>query len=83
VIGLVQVQGAAAIDNFDYYKFEFQDPVSGEWVFITRFDNSVTEGVLGSWNSDTVPPGSYQFRLVVVDKTGNFPEPCEINLQVQ
>jgi hypothetical protein len=83
VIGLVQVQGAAAIENFDYYKFEFQDPVSGEWVFIARYDNSVPEGVLGSWNSDTVPPGSYQFRLVVVDKTGNFPEPCQINLQVQ
>jgi len=83
VAGVVQIVGAAATDNFDYYKFEFQDPALGEWVFITRYDNPVQNGVLGSWNSDTVPPGSYQFRLVVVDKTGNFPPPCVINLKVQ
>jgi hypothetical protein len=83
VIGLVQIQGAAAIDNFDYYKFEFQDPASGEWVFVSRADNPVANGALGTWNSDTVPPGGYAFRLVVVDKTGNFPEPCILNLQVQ
>lgn len=83
VIGLVQVQGSATIDSFEYYKFEFQDPGSGEWVFVSRFDNPVSGGVLGAWNSDTVPPGTYQFRLVVVDKTGNFPEPCQVTYQVQ
>jgi hypothetical protein len=41
------------------------------------------EGVLGSWNSDTVPPGEYEFRVVVVDLTGNFPDPCAIRLLVQ
>jgi hypothetical protein len=83
VAGLVQITGAAATDNFDYYKFEFQDPASGDWVFVSRFDNPVQNGVLGSWNSDTVPPGEYGFRLVVVDKTGNFPAPCVVNLRVQ
>lgn len=83
VIGVMQVLGAAATDNFDYYKFEFQDPASGDWVFVSRFDNPVLNGVLGSWNSDTVPPGQYAFRLVVVDKTGNFPEPCVVQLAVK
>ena len=83
VDGIVQVRGAAVIDNFDYYKFEFRIPSADEWVFIARFDNSVPEGVLGSWNSDTVPPGAYEFRLVVVDQTGNFPDPCAIRLIVQ
>jgi len=83
VVGVVQILGAAAIDNFDYYKFEFQDPATNNWVFVSRFDNPVPSGVLGSWNSDTVPPGEYSFRLVVVDKTGNFPEPCVIRLQVK
>ena len=83
VVGLVQIQGDAAIENFDYYKFEFQDPASNEWVFVSRFDNPVTGGILGTWNSDSVPPGTYQFRLVVVDKTGNFPAPCQVKLQVQ
>lgn len=83
VAGVVQIMGSAAIDNFQYYKFEFRDPVSGEWVFISRFDNTVPSGVLGPWNSDTLPPGEYDFRLVVVDNTGNFPEPCIVRLRVQ
>ena len=83
VDGIVQVTGAASINNFDYYKFEFRVPGTNEWVFISLFNNSVAQGVLGSWNSDTVPPGNYEFRLVVVDTTGNFPEPCVIRLNVR
>lgn len=83
VDGVVQISGAATIDNFDYYKFEFRVPSTNEWVFINLYNASVAEGVLGSWNSDTVPPGVYEFRLVVVDQTGNFPNPCVIRLNVQ
>ena len=83
VDGVVQIVGTATIDNFDYYKFEFQDPISGNWGFISRYDTPVEQGVLGQWNSDTVSPGGYSLRLVVVDQTGNFPEPCVIRLRVQ
>lgn len=82
VAGIIQVSGAAIIDNFDYYKFEFRVP-GGEWSFIARFDNPVPEGVLGTWNTDTVPPGEYDFRLVVVDAIGNYPEPCVVRLIVE
>ncbi len=82
VNGLIQVSGTTTLDNFDYYKFEFRVPNS-EWSFISRFDSSVVGGVLGSWNTDTVPPGEYEFRLVVVDAIGNFPEPCTIRLIVE
>jgi hypothetical protein len=30
-----------------------------------------------------VAPGEYEFRLVVVDAIGNFPEPCVVRLNVQ
>ncbi len=83
VTGVVQVTGVANIDNFDYYKFEFRVP-GGEWSFIERYENAVPGGgVLGSWNSDTVVPGEYEFRLVVVDNIGNFPEPCVVRLIVE
>jgi hypothetical protein len=82
VTGVVQISGAATIDNFDYYKFEFRVP-GGEWNFIQRYNNAVLDGVLGSWNSDTVLPGEYEFRLVVVDTVGNYPEPCVIRLNVE
>jgi hypothetical protein len=83
VAGVIQVSGAAAIDNFDYYKFEFRPAGGNNWSFVARYENAVTEGVLGSWNTDTVAPGEYDFRLVVVDAVGNFPEPCTVRLLVQ
>ena len=83
VAGVIQVSGVANVDNFDYYKFEFRIP-GGEWSFVQRYENAVPQlGVLGSWNSDTVVPGEYEFRLVVVDNIGNFPEPCIIRLNVE
>lgn len=84
VNGIIQVTGVATVDNFDYYKFEFRVSSSNdEWSFIARFDNPVAGGVLGTWNTDTVAPGEYDFRLVVVDAIGNFPEPCTVRLIVQ
>jgi hypothetical protein len=84
VAGVIQIVGAAFIENFEYYKFEFRPAASaGDWSFISRYNNRVAEGVLGDWNTDTVPPGEYELRLVVVDNTGNFPEPCITRLSVQ
>lgn len=82
VSGVIQISGAATVDNFDYYKFEFRSP-GGEWSFIQRYENAVLGGVLGSWNTGTASAGEYEFRLVVVDTIGNYPEPCTIHLIVQ
>jgi hypothetical protein len=83
VTGVIQIRGAASVENFNYYKFEFRVPPAGEWSFITSYSHSVADGVLGEWNTDTVPPGEYDLRLVVVDGTGNFPEPCVTRLVVR
>jgi len=83
VQGIIQITGAAFVDDFDYYKFEFRVPGTPDWSFISLFNSPVPEGVLGTWNTDTVQPGEYEFRLVVVNSIGNFPEPCVIRLIVQ
>ncbi|MEM7346700.1 MAG: hypothetical protein AAF485_20850 [Chloroflexota bacterium] len=83
VNGIVQIDGAATSDTFDYYKFEFRVPGSPNWSFVERYDNAVAGGALGLWNSDTVPPGEYEFRLLVVDTVGNYPEPCVVRLIVE
>lgn len=82
VSGVIQISGAANVENFDYYKFEFRVP-GGEWSFVERHDAPVAGGVLGSWNTGTVPPGEYDLRLIVVDISGNYPEPCTVRLIVQ
>jgi hypothetical protein len=85
VSGVVEVLGTASLPSFSFYKFEIQWPGSEDWVTLQSFDAPVAGGVLGYW--DTAPlaqqPGTYKFRLVVVDETGNFPEPCIINVVIE
>jgi hypothetical protein len=83
--GVVEVLGTASLPNFSFYKFEIQWPNNEEWVTVQSFDVPVAGGVLGYW--DTTPlkgqPGTYKFRLVVVDDTGNYPDPCVITVIIE
>jgi hypothetical protein len=83
VSGVIQIIGSANIPNFWYYKFEFRGNGFGDWTFIQRFDIPISGGILGAWDTNSVPSGDYEFRLVVVDKTGNYPEPCTLLLSVR
>jgi len=78
VSGIVQLNGTANIDGFQYYKFEIRPDFAEVFNFYDQFDVPVTNGVLGEINTAQFDPGLYWIRLVVVDQTGNFPEPCVI-----
>ncbi|HIC92846.1 MAG TPA: hypothetical protein EYP09_01155 [Anaerolineae bacterium] len=82
--GTVQVFGSACVDNFWYYKFEFRsEDFPDEWHFIQRYDAPVEDGPLGVWDTSILPAGTYSFRLVVVDRTGNYPPPCEVRVTIE
>jgi len=82
--GVVEIRGSAYIDNFDYYKFEFRHDGAREWSFVQSFKDTVADGVLGVWDTSLpLPAGAYIFRLVVVDKSGNYPEPCEVEVTIE
>jgi hypothetical protein len=83
VAGVIQIVGSATMPDFWYYKFEFRGNGFGDWTFIQRFDTAINGGILGAWDTRSVPSGDYEFRLVVVDKTGNYPEPCTVLLSVR
>ena len=83
VAGQVNVQGEANILNFAAYKFEVNGPsTGGAWATVGSFTTPVASGFLGSWDATSLAPGSYSFRLVVVDTSGNFPEPCAIPITI-
>lgn len=82
ISGVVPFKGSADIPNFQYYKFEYRPFGEKEWRFLVRFDRPVTNGTLMEWHTYTVPPGRYEVRLTVVDKTGNYPEPCIVRVYV-
>lgn len=81
--GVVEIRGSANIDNFDYYKFEFRPEGISEWSFVEKFEKPVNDGILGRWDTSPLPAGSYRFRLVVVKKDGNYPEPCEVPVTIE
>jgi len=82
--GVVQVTGTAAIGNFWYYKVEIgigHDPAG--WTVIGDLHyEPVSNGVLETFNAAAFPAGQYTIRLVAVDKTGNFPEPCAARVTI-
>jgi hypothetical protein len=87
--GPVEITGSANFDkdkdrNFQFYKFELKGEVtSWEWRTIATYEKPVADGVLGVWDTSPLPVGAYTFRLVVVDKTGNYPEPCEVQVTIE
>ena len=83
VKGVVVVKGTAAIPDFQYYKLEFgpgDNPKN--WSFINSWKTPVSNGVLAQWNVAALPPGRYSLRLVVVDKRGNYPQPCVTHINI-
>jgi hypothetical protein len=87
VQGNFPVRGTASGANFQYYKVEVgpgANPRDHEWTVVGNLHHtSVEGGVLETFNSSAYPPGTYTLRLVVVDQTGNYPEPCRVTVSVQ
>lgn len=84
--GVVEVRGTADIENFRYYKIEFvagTAPSDSDWHWIGEGRNPVEGGVLLTWNTAGLSPGVYTLRLTVVDKTGNYPTPCQVQLYIE
>ena len=68
--------------NYPYYKFEYRPVGEEAWRFLVRFDQPIAKGTLMEWHTYTVPRGEYELRLTVVDRSGNYPEPCVVKVRV-
>ncbi len=83
VSGVIQIVGSATIADCGYYKFEGRGNGFNDWTFIQRFEEPISGGILGAWDTNSVTSGEYEFRLVVVEHSGNYPTPCTVRLSVQ
>jgi len=83
--GVVEVMGSADIPGFQFYKIEYgAGEKPGQWSSIGDIhEQPVTDGLLGNWDVSSFPAGVYILRVTVVDGTGNFPPPCDIQVIVQ
>ena len=57
--------------------------MSGEWQGIGELHyQTVSDGLLATWDTTGLPAGAYRLRLVVVDQTGQFVPPYELQVSV-
>lgn len=88
VSGTVNIRGTATHENFDYYKLEYAvganaNQAVAEYRYFAGAHTPVTNNLLGVFESRNLPNRAYTLRLTVVDKTGNFPPPCQVTVLVQ
>jgi len=76
------VYGTAAILNLEYWKAELSADGQG-WALLYRSAAAVADGLLIEFNTRTVPKGAYQLRLLAVDRTGNYGEPCTVSITIR
>jgi len=63
--------------SFNYYKVEYaaEGQEQAEWILIGSLHRvQVAADTLEVWDTTLVPEGSYQIRLRVIDKSGNYRE---------
>jgi LysM repeat protein len=78
--GTFAIIGTAQHEDFQFYKIEIRADGSDLWQNIVTRSTPVDSGVLATFNTALLPSGLYWLRLTVVDKTGNFPPPCEVRV---
>jgi hypothetical protein len=89
----IVVSGTAATADFLYYKIEYQTILTQEpdlWAeAFTSPRQPLTQptpipdpGILASWNTSAVERGTYRVRLLVIDRTGNYRNPCVITVSL-
>lgn len=73
--GTIEIRGSAYLgENFQFYKVEYQ-PLGAppdEWIVFSSATGQVRDGLLGTWDTTTVPDGTYNLKLTVVKKDGNY-----------
>ncbi|MBN1658012.1 MAG: hypothetical protein JXA93_06395 [Anaerolineae bacterium] len=78
ISGRVYIMGSATLENFQRYKIEWWGQGGSGWAFLLEKTEPVVNGELMMLNTSTVPSGRYGLRLTVIDRNGNYLEPCEI-----
>ncbi len=81
--GAVNVVGTVNVENLGFYKYEYVQAGSTEWVTVAAGNQAVVNGKLqGTWNTSQLIPGDYQLRLVVTDNQNNTFPACIVSIRV-
>jgi len=83
VSGSVPLKGTIQYPSLGFYKFEFAEASSQNWITIAAANEKKTdEDFKITWNTSQLVPGDYKLRIVVTDSQNVDLLPCEISLRV-
>lgn len=81
--GVISINGTAAHPEFQRYQLYFKsESVPDDWHFMFEQTNQVTNGLLGTWDTRSVPDGTYALLLRAVRLDGNYDETAANGLLV-
>jgi hypothetical protein len=79
----ISVSGILQKDNFAYYQIQYSNDQK-TWNNVGgRYNTFPVQDFLGNWELATVPDGNYWVRVLVVDKSGNYGDPCSVPVVVR
>ena len=67
VQGLVLISGTISVEGFQSYllAFSFSEESDPDWFTISEADTLDEDGILGEWDTSTLPDDTYDLRLIV------------------
>jgi hypothetical protein len=83
VRGNVSIFGTATHPQFQRYELYYTIEPGDNWVFIgeAHFEQ-IANGLLGTWDTASLPDGTYSLRLRVVRQDGNYDEAYQRSIVV-
>jgi len=82
ISGAVELYATINIADLGYYKYEYKQSGSENWVTLTGGNQPKNNELIGTWNTEQLFPGDYQLRLVVYNTQNEQLSPCELPVQV-
>jgi len=80
---VVELIGTVNIPNLGFYKYEFSQMGSDNWITIAAGnEKKVDEPLGGIWNTSQLVPGDYNLRLIVTDSENQDLPACIISVRV-
>jgi hypothetical protein len=81
--GIITIRGSADIPNFGFFALQIARPGDVIWLPILVGQQPVKNDTLGTWDTSSLTPGEYMFRLMITDNVGNELTPCAIQVMVE
>ncbi len=90
--GSVTLKGTVNVPNLGYYKYEYSQAGSDNWITIAAGNTAIVDQPLGTseqssgnsglWNTSLLAQGDYRLRLVVFDSLNKMLPVCIVNIRI-